>query len=85
MERVSRLLVFVGLFGLFYFVFLRKGGGSTDLQPLRPEVVAPATVAPGAVQRCDLWTQEYRATLSSRGGVVEHLIPLSGKYKKHGV
>lgn len=84
MERGSRILVFLLLFGGLYFLFSKMGGGSPDLQPIQPTVVEamPSTAPPE--QLCDLWTEEYRAQISSRGAVLKHFHLLAAKYRKDG-
>lgn len=83
MERGSRILVFLALFGLVYFGFSRFGGEKAELQPIRPEQVVLPTGEQPPEKLCDLWTPEYRAQLSSRGAVLKHYEPLAPKYRKH--
>lgn len=85
MERASRILVFVALFGILYFVFNKMKGGGQELQPILHPTVLTAPQKDAPEQICDLWTKEYRARISSRGAVLKHFEPLSAKYKKHDV
>lgn len=84
MERGSRILVFLAIFGLLYFAFTSFGnGGDKELQPITPtEIVADEPRAPETT--CDVWTERFRATISSRGGSVKSFQPLTAKYKKEG-
>jgi YidC/Oxa1 family membrane protein insertase len=82
MERGSRILVFLALFGLLYFFFFRGNGEADTKRKIESqEVRTPEGERPPA-EFCDLWTSEYRAQISSRGGAVTSLQPLTAKYKK---
>lgn len=85
MDRFSRFFLFLGLFALLYFGFTKfSGSGEPAIQPIRraPLVLPSGERTPEAT--CDLWSDEYRAVLSSRGGVVKSLVPLVAKYRKGG-
>lgn len=82
MERGSRILVFLALFGLLYFFFFR-GEGETDInRKIEPQEVRTPEGERPAAESCDLWTTEYRAQISSRGGALVSIQPLTAKYKK---
>lgn len=83
MDRGSRILVFLALFGALYFLFNGKSGEApaSKIQPTK--LVLPEGERPVA-QYCDLWTDEYRMRVSSRGGVLVSDEPLTAKYRKHG-
>lgn len=84
MERVSRLLLLIGLsVGIYLFMSGGSSGGKSELQPIQA-VPLRATLARAPEQVCDLWTPELRAQLSSRGAVIKQFKLLSGKYRHEG-
>jgi len=87
MERASRLFLFLALFaGLYYFFGDGGSGGDGDeRQPIQvPKLVVPEGKRPTATT-CDLWTDEYRTQISTRGGVIVSQQALSAKYRKNDV
>jgi YidC/Oxa1 family membrane protein insertase len=79
-------LAFIGI-GIFlaFFVLPKFLNGSTAVQPLKPEhlVIAAGSARP-AEQRCDIWTKEFHAELSSKSATLTHFKLLPAKYRKHG-
>lgn len=85
MERGSRLILFLALFAGLYFLFNGKGGDGDERQKIQdPKLVLPEGERP-QVQTCDVWTEDYRAQISTRGGVIVSQKALSAKYRKGGV
>jgi hypothetical protein len=81
MERVSRILLFLALFGGMYFLFGSSSGTTKERQPIVPRAfVLPAGEQPPA-QRCDLWTPDVHGVVSTNGGALTDLEPLRGKYR----
>lgn len=82
MDRGSRILVFLALFAALYFLFNGKGGTAVESKIQTPRLVLPAGDRP-APTHCDLWTDDFRTRISSRGGVIVSFEPLTAKYRKH--
>lgn len=85
MERGSILRwVFIGLGVFLLMQFLPKlfgkGGDSGALQPLRPES-AELPSERAAERLCDIWTNTYRAQLTTKGAGIKHFELLSAKYR----
>src|SRR5687767_5388781 len=79
-------LAFIGI-GIFlaFFVLPKFLNGSTAVQPLKPEhLVAAAGNARPPEQRCDIWTKEFHAELSSKSSTLTHFKLLPAKYRKQG-
>jgi YidC/Oxa1 family membrane protein insertase len=79
-------LAFIGI-GIFlaFFVLPKFLNGSTAVQPLKPEhLVTSAGSARPPEQRCDIWTKEFHAELSSKSATLTHFKLLPAKYRKHG-
>lgn len=83
MERGSRILVFLALFAGLYFMFGRKDEATPHSKIAEPQLVLPPGSRPDA-ELCDIWTDVYRAQVSTRGGVLAGHVPLTAKYKKGG-
>lgn len=83
MDRGSRILVFLALFGALYFLFNGKGGEAPASKIQHSKLVLPQGERP-APSHCDLWTEDYRMRVSTRGGVLVSDEPLTAKYRKHG-
>ncbi len=83
MERGSRILVFLVLFGALYFVF-NRGESDTQVQKIKPTTIRLPEGERAAPVFCDLWTDEFHAQVSSRGAVLTSFQPLTAKYKKEG-
>ncbi len=83
MERGSRILVFLALFAGLYFLFGRSNTTTTERRIQTPELVAPQGERPEPM-KCDLWTEEYRTQISSRGAVLVSHAPLTAKYRQDG-
>lgn len=81
MERGSRILVFLALFAVVYFFFFRSNGQTQERRIQTAELKLPEGERPKATH-CDLWTDKFRSRISTRGGVLVHFSPLTGKYKK---
>lgn len=83
MERGSRILVFLAMFAALYFLFLKEDGGGADsqrkIQP--PTLKLPDGERPPAAF-CDLWSEMFRARVSTRGGVLVSHQELAAKYKR---
>jgi len=78
---IGLVVFFVMQFGSKFF---GGGGGSSSVQPLRAEgTELPQERAPEQI--CSLWTDTFRADLSSQGGSLKHFQLLTAKYRKHGV
>jgi len=79
------LLIGVALFLFMQFGGNLFGGSHAARQPLKPEGdrSLPAASRPKE-QSCDIWTQTFRAELSTRGASVKHFTLLEAKYKKAG-
>jgi YidC/Oxa1 family membrane protein insertase len=60
-----------------------KGGSSATLQPLRAEGTEQRETRQPE-QLCSLWTESFRADLSSRGASLKHFALLAAKYRRHG-
>src|SRR5690606_32292739 len=81
---LSRLFLILGLFLLLFFGWRSISGGGSELQPIRPvPVVHPEGERPPE-QHCDLWTEHFRARISSRGGALQKLQVLPAKYRRDG-
>jgi YidC/Oxa1 family membrane protein insertase len=79
-------LAFIGI-GIFlaFFVLPKFLGGSTAVQPLKPEhLVVAASGARPPEQRCDIWSKEFHAELSSKSATLIHFSLLPAKYRKQG-
>ncbi len=83
MERGSRILVFLAIFAGLYFMFGKKDEPSAQSKIVESKVVLPEGNRPAA-QTCDIWTDVYRAKISTRGAVLVSNEPLTAKYKKGG-
>lgn len=83
MERGSRILVFLALFAALYFFFFRSSDESQERRIIAPELRLPEGERPKA-EFCDIWTSEFRSSVSTRGAVLVHFSPLTAKYKKLG-
>ena len=85
MERGSRLLLFVALLAGLYFLFNRGNGGDGDERQKiqHPKLVLPEGTRPQP-QTCDVWTEDFRSQISTRGGVIVSQQALSAKYRKNG-
>jgi YidC/Oxa1 family membrane protein insertase len=88
--RLSRLfLIVIGAILLYRFgpkLFGGGGGGGkTALQELRPEgdVILSQGARPPE-QTCNIWTNEFRAELTTRGGTLKHFELLKAKYQSKG-
>lgn len=77
------------LIGLAIFLAMQYGGklfgfggdGKSELQPLTTEArQAPATRE--AERTCDIWTDKFRAVLSSRGASLKHFQLTTAKYER---
>jgi YidC/Oxa1 family membrane protein insertase len=84
--RLSRLF-FIATIALAVFWLGPKllGGHKGSLQPLKPE--GDVILAQGArppEQTCDIWTEEFRAQLSTRGGTLKHFELRAPKYQNKG-
>src|SRR5690606_27051918 len=74
-------LVFLALFAALYFFFFRTSEQSQERKIQVPELKLPEGQRPEPAF-CDLWTDEFRSRISTRGGVLVHFSPLTAKYKK---
>jgi YidC/Oxa1 family membrane protein insertase len=85
-SSIGRLLLLAA--AVFLFVqFGPKlfGGGKVSVQPLRNESRLVLAASPRAAEAfCDIWTPEFRAQLSSRGGALRHFELLRPKYQTAG-
>lgn len=84
MERGSRILLFILIFGGIYFFFGGFGAKKDDIQPIvqrEPKIAPPDTTADAT---CDIWTDEYRAQISARGGALKSFKTLTAKYRHDG-
>jgi YidC/Oxa1 family membrane protein insertase len=95
MERgnLSRLLLLVGLAILMVTVLPQFLGGSSGGQSkpgkgegwsLKPEGVAPSSETRTPERICSLWTNEFRADLSTRSASVKRFDLLTAKYTMKG-
>lgn len=81
---LSRLFLILGLFLLLFFGWRSMFGGDSELQPIQPlPVVYPEGDRPPE-QHCDIWTDQYRARITNRGGVLQSLQVLPEKYRREG-
>ncbi len=81
---LSRLFLILGLFLLLFFGWRSMFGDGSELQPISPvPVVQPEGERPPE-EHCDLWTEQYRARISSRGGALQSLQVLPAKYRRDG-
>jgi YidC/Oxa1 family membrane protein insertase len=75
--------------GLAIFLALQLGpkmcgsDGKTELQPLTQESRILPLTRP-AERTCDIWTDRFRAVLSSRGASIEHFQLTTAKYQRKG-
>ncbi|HEY5956456.1 MAG TPA: membrane protein insertase YidC [Polyangiaceae bacterium] len=79
------ILIGLGVFLLMQYLpkLLGKGGETGELQPLKAEgAEVPPTRSPEQI--CDLWTDHFRARLSTAGASLKHFELLPAKYRKHG-
>jgi YidC/Oxa1 family membrane protein insertase len=79
------LLIGLGVFLFMQYLpkLLGKGSATSELQPLKTEgVEAPPTRRPEQV--CDLWTDSFRAQLSTAGANLKHFELLTAKYRRRG-
>ncbi|MCH2108981.1 MAG: hypothetical protein MK135_06600, partial [Polyangiaceae bacterium] len=83
MERGTRFLIFITIFGGLY-LFFNKKDDTVDVQPIVRKELIVAKNTPSTSKTCDLWTEEYHAVVASRGAVIEKLEPLTAKYRKDG-
>jgi len=83
MERGSRILVFLALFAGLYFLFGKKDESAPQTTIVEPRVILPEGARPQA-EFCDIWTDVFRAKVSTRGGALVSHEPLTAKYKKSG-
>jgi len=84
MERVSRIFLIVLLLGGSYFYFGGFNGLSgkqDDIQPIAEHAVQMPTGALPSPAECELWTPEYHATISARGGSIRAFETLTAKYR----
>lgn len=82
MERGSRILVFLALFAGLYFLFGTKNESSPQTRVVEQKLLVPEDRP--VAQSCDIWTELYRAQISSWGGVLVSNEPLTAKYKQGG-
>jgi YidC/Oxa1 family membrane protein insertase len=77
--------VLIALIGLLaYRFFFAEGSGGAQKQPVADDPrVAPATRAPYSY--CELKTEGFQATLTTRGAALTHFWLLTPKYQKKGV
>lgn len=88
MERKGSLSrwIFIGVAIFLALQFGKKffgGEGKSELQPLTQESRnLPAVRLPE--QTCDIWTDRFRAVLSTRGASLKHFQLTTGKYRRKG-
>lgn len=95
MERgnLSRLLLLMGLAILMVTVLPRLLGGSSGSQSkptkgedwvLKPEGLTPSSATRAPERICSLWTNEFRADLSTRSASLKRFDLSTAKYTTHG-
>lgn len=79
------LLIGLGIFLLMQYLpkLFGNGGGEVALQPLKAEGAQLAPVR-APEQTCDLWSDTFRAELSSQGASLKHFELLTSKYRRKG-
>ncbi|HEY3234278.1 MAG TPA: hypothetical protein VGJ84_06160, partial [Polyangiaceae bacterium] len=85
MERSGFLrwaLIGGAIFLMFLFGQKLFNKDETARQPLKSE---STRLGPGTPERfCDLWTDTFRAQLTTKGASLKHFYLLGAKYKKNG-
>lgn len=84
MERGSRILLFILLFGGLYFFMGGFGGKQEDIQPITTPELRVASGEAKAESICRLATSEFEAEIGSRGGAVRSFKTKGEKYRQAG-
>lgn len=86
MERggLSRIFLFLGLGVLLIFGLPKLFDRKAELQPIQPAPVVRAPGEPHPEKLCDLWSERYRARVSTRGAALKSMELLQAKYRKQG-